>query len=545
MKLTLTFTSRIAEILWHLTEHFCSLGSRLQKNQNELTMKKLFLLFILCAGFHQIAQSQDFEAWKKQQLEEFQNYKTEQDKAFNSMLKQAWEFVNAKPAETLLNGPKIVEQPKIEPKPIVVPQKEITIIKVDTVIAELPTVKEDVTPPTPLVKVEEPKKEEKKENPYEYKPNPTPTPVVAKPVTTATNFPFYGLPFSVQTDPHWKNIKLKSANPDGISAFYNAMANSSYEGTLNELYAQRKALFLNDWAFAQLIQTTVQTATNASENEVHLFTWFFLLKSGYNVKLGYNDDQIHILIPTQQRLFGLTYYTLDGTKFYLVDFLNPVKIKVSLFTYKGSYPDANRALDMRINTKPSFKATTETKNLRFAYNSETFSIPTAYNAAYVNMYTYYPQTDLSVYFLATLSDDATATLVKNLSDVVKGKDQYTQVNMILRFVQTAFEYKTDADQFGKEKYFFGDETLHYPYSDCEDRAILFASLVKMITGLDVVGVKYPGHLATAVKFTETVQGDQLQYNGRTYTICDPTYKNADIGMSMPKFKSQSITVVPF
>lgn len=508
-------------------------------------MKKLFLLFILFVGFNQIAKSQDFEAWKKQQLQEFQNYKTEQDKAFNALLKQTWEFVNAKPAESLLKGPKIVEQPKVEPKKIDEPQKEITIIKVDTVIAELPTVKEDVTPPVPLVKVAEPKKEEKKENPYEYNPSPKPTPVVAKPVTTATNFPFYGLPFSVQTDPAWKNIKLKAANPEGISAFYNEMANSSYESTLNELYEQRKALFLNDWAFAQLIETTVQSATKASVNEVNLFTWFFLLKSGYNVKLGYNDNQVHILVPTQQRLFGLSYYTIEGTKFYLVDFLNPVKNSASLFTYKGSYPNANRALDMRINSKPSFKATTETKNLRFAYNSDTFSIPTAYNAAYVNMYTYYPQTDLSVYFLATLSDDAVSTLVKHLSEVVKDKDQYTQVNMILRFVQTAFEYKTDQDQFGKEKYFFGDETLHYPYSDCEDRAILFASLVKMITKLDVVGVKYPGHLATAVAFTQNVKGDQLQYSGKTYTICDPTYKNADIGMSMPKFKTQSITIVPF
>ena len=514
-------------------------------NQRLLVMRKVLYLIMLFVFSGSVVSAQSFEEWKKQQMSEFQQFKSEQDKAFNAMLKQAWEFVNAKPAEKFIKEPKIVDQPKVEPTKTQVPQEKVTEIKVETVIEQPKSVSAPVPPPPiPLVK-EAPKEEVKKENPYEYNPTPAPTPDAVKPKIASISFPFYGIPFSVNTDPNWKNIKLKSANPDGISAFYQAISNSNYEKTLNELYEQRKVLGLNDWAFAQLVQSTVKNATVATVNEVHLFTWFFLLKSGYNVKLGYNDNQVHILAPTVQRLYGISYYTIEGTKYYIVDFLKPIEGSVSLYTYKGSYPDANRAFDMRIQRSKAFKSVSNSKNLRFKYKNESYSIPTVYNSAYVNMYAYYPQTDLSVYFLARLSDDANSSLVKNLKEVVKDEDQYTQVNMILRFVQTAFEYKTDQDQFGKEKYFFGDETLHYPYSDCEDRSILFASLVKLITGLDVIGIKYPGHLATAVQFTANVKGDQLSYSGKTYTICDPTYKNADIGMSMPKFKSQSITVVNF
>ena len=52
------------------------------------------------------------------------------------------------------------------------------------------------------------------------------------------------------------------------------------------------------------------------------------------------------------------------------------------------------------------------------------------------------------------------------------------VNRLLRFVQTAFEYKTDEDQFNTENYLFPLETLHYPYSDCEDRSALCQIVAK-------------------------------------------------------------------
>lgn len=63
---------------------------------------------------------------------------------------------------------------------------------------------------------------------------------------------------------------------------------------------------------------------------------------------------------------------------------------------------------------------------------------------------------------------------------------------------------TRKDQFGREKYFFAEETLFYPLSDCEDRAIFFAILIRNLLGLDVIGLDYPGHIATAVHFSNDV-----------------------------------------
>ena len=42
---------------------------------------------------------------------------------------------------------------------------------------------------------------------------------------------------------------------------------------------------------------------------------------------------------------------------------------------------------------------------------------------------------------------------------IEGKSQIEAANRIINFVQTAFEYKTDQDQFGYERSLFGDETF--------------------------------------------------------------------------------------
>jgi hypothetical protein len=88
-----------------------------------------------------------------------------------------------------------------------------------------------------------------------------------------------------------------------------------------------------------------------------------------------------------------------------------------------------------------------------------------------------------------------------------------------------------------------DETLLYPASDCEDRSILFAALVRELLGLEVVGLLYPGHMATAVKFNAPGAGDVVQVGGVTWTVADPTYLGADAGQAMPQFKTVTPTLI--
>jgi hypothetical protein len=109
------------------------------------------------------------------------------------------------------------------------------------------------------------------------------------------------------------------------------------------------------------------------------------------------------------------------------------------------------------------------------------------------------------------------------------------MNIVLRFVQKAFKYERDKEQFGHEKVMFSEETLVYNASDCEDRAILFSNLIKELFGVSVVGVKYNDHMSTALYIP--LQGDSIKVGKRRYVMADPTYVNANIGQEIPKYKN--------
>jgi len=101
----------------------------------------------------------------------------------------------------------------------------------------------------------------------------------------------------------------------------------------------------------------------------------------------------------------------------------------------------------------------------------------------------------------------------------------------------SFPYKTDQDQFGREKYMFCDEAVYYPYTDCDDRSVLFARLVKHYIGLEVIGLDYPNHVSVGVRLTASIKGDYLLYNNSRFFICDPTYIGAQAGMAMDEMKT--------
>ena len=123
--------------------------------------------------------------------------------------------------------------------------------------------------------------------------------------------------------------------------------------------------------------------------------------------------------------------------------------------------------------------------------------------------------------------------------------QAEAANILIDFVQTAFQYQTDDEQFGYEKPFFVDEVFYYPYCDCEDRSILYSYLVRTLMGLDVVLLDYPNHIATAVCFDENVSGDYLMVEGKKYVVCDPTYIGASIGNAMPQYRDVAAKVLKY
>ena len=530
-------------------------------------MNRIFLFLIAFILFASTAQAQDdFEKFRQQYKSEFQEYKDKRDAEFAKLLKEAWQFVKENDGVKAYSEPKVVEPPKMEPKPVSQPNTQPK--KVIEIIAP----KAEDLPPPPMPKPE-PKKEEKEQKSpapqpkVDKKPEPKPepqekpksdprfefeppTPPAQKQTPEPPKLPFvsasyFNVSAKFSIDPKMKEAAISEYKAPEIAKYWDNMSKTNYEPLIAQIKQRQSDEELNDWAVGYMLESLAKEIYGANESNQALFLWFAFNKLGYAAKVGYNKTGVYLMAPTDFRLFGIKYFMIDNERYYVLRFTELGLDAGALYTYKGNYPESTEKIRFAMYTYPKMPEKLKERQLSFAYNNEKYSFTVTYNEAILDFFNVYPQADLPVYFRAPASSSATLSMINGLKPIIQGKSEWESINIILRFVQSAFEYKTDDDQFGREKYFFVEETLGYPFSDCEDRSIMFAYLVNALTGNEVVGLKYPGHLATAVKFKDAVGGDQLNFQGTTYTVCDPTYVNADIGMSMPQFKGKPATIVKF
>ena len=185
----------------------------------------------------------------------------------------------------------------------------------------------------------------------------------------------------------------------------------------------------------------------------------------------------------------------------------------------------------------------KTKLILLVVFTEVVTVSIKSNLDIIDFYNDYPiNSQWRYYSITSLSEAAKQEIYPILQQQTEGLDKLQAANVLLNFVQTAFEYKTDDEQFGYERPLFGDETLYYLYCDCEDRSILFSIFIRDLLGLDVVLLNYPNHLATAVKFEQDVYGDHIILDGEKYVLCDPTYIGAKVGNAMPNCRNEAAIV---
>ncbi len=483
-------------------------------------MKNILFSFALLAslGLSMRAFGQDeneFKKWKNEQDAKFQQFKDKNDQAFYEFLKHEWRGVE------MFHGVQRDPVPDPVTLPVYEPPKDLPK-------AELP--------PTPTVSIAQPR----------ALPPPKSVEAPPAPPADAASIDFYGADLSVPA-PASLAVRLEGdPGKESISAYFAAMAGKPYDRVLSAAKNIRAFRRLNDWGYCLLLASIGQRLYGSMANETVLFTWFMLLKSGYEAKVGFTGSRIVLLVPVDGKLYGVPYFSFGGgQRYYAVplDPKSPVNI-TRMYAYDGTYPGASMLMRFTVNELPALTNTTASRTLQFAYGGTTYAVPVTYSRDAVRFFEYYPQSDFDVYFDGSISPGAASSLYAAFEPILRGKSEVEAVNVLLRFSQTAFGYKVDKELFGREKPMFPDEVLYYTDSNCKDRAILFSYLVRTLIRLEVVGLDYPGHISTAVRFSKAIPGDAVDYQGRRYTICDPTYIGADAGMAMPQFKGITPSVIP-
>ncbi|MEX0843935.1 MAG: hypothetical protein WD022_01595 [Balneolaceae bacterium] len=488
-----------------------------------------FLIIPECA----FSQDTEFEKWKKQQQQEFKEYQDQFDKEFIEMLEKTWEEVGINEGSEFYRERKPVNIPKAPPKPTV----ENYIPKDDTPIREKVVINiPDASPPQPI-KIEIPAGES----------------LFGDIATKTSSLNYFSTTIPIEYPAELQELfsprefSTSKTDNDKIAGFWDKVSRIDHAPIINYSDRIREELQLNDWGYILLINNIANTVYSGYDKKlVNLYNWFLLTRAGYKVRVGYDQVAVYILFAAENNVFNTKYYTLDGEQFYIIDLNDRKQSPSSIFTYSGSHQGQNKKLNLNIDSFPNLgdSKNLESKTLSFSYNGNEYTVPVSIDRNIITYFEYFPLTELPIFFKASLTEASKKSIYETLAPVVSEMNEEEAVNFILRFVQTAFEYKTDQDQFDREKYMLPEETLFYPYSDCDDRSILFANLVQELTGLEVVGLRYSKHLATAVAFSSNeVEGDHHNYRGKKYIVADPTYINAPVGLTMAQYKNEKPEII--
>ena len=439
----------------------------------------------------------------------------------------------------VFDKPEVIVRKKKDPKVIIIEEKA----------ADKPTAQPEKKP---VVEVVEAEPEAEPAPVVEAGRRPEPAAEPRLPVSSTPMSPLYrgesgrskiaygGLAFYLNNSLNRK-CSLNGLNENAIADAYEALCNSDYKPLLADCAQIRKDLRLNDWGVFTLVRQVADTYCGTA-NESIVMQQFLLNEMGYKARMARKatGDKMMLFVATDCSIYAHPYITLNGQNYYNLSGNNE---QCQFYMCQKDSPKAKNSVGMQLKEAPLFPGTvvSSTHQAKGSAARVTVDVP----KALMDFYKDYPQCDYSVYFNAPVNAAMENRILSSLAPLVQGRNEADAANILINFVQTAFQYQTDGQQFGYEKPFFVEELFYYPYSDCEDRAMLFSYLVRKLLGLDVVLLDYPEHIATAVRFNGNVSGDYLMVNGRKYIVCDPTYIGASIGMTMPRYKTVSAKVLKY
>lgn len=469
-------------------------------------------------------EGDDFESFRQFIHKDFESFRQTINKKYAEFIRHPWketknEEPTPKPKDDMI--PPVVKPENDNDKPV--DPKPVPIEEV------IKPVIDDAPQPEPIEPI--------KEQPL--------------PVENYVEFVFFGTKEKVRIPiQNTSNAFNKDVHTiEDVASIWETLSNGEYDNLLLDCLNTRRTRRLCDWAYLQMIRELCEQYFGGQCNMSTLMTAWIYCQSGYQMRLAIEGARLHLLIGSKHQIFGQSYYRVDETNFY--PFLHKdEEIKGSVQICGASFPNES-ALSLLISQSQEFadnyKGQRTIKSARYPNVTATIKV----NQNLMSFYNTYPSSMLdenimtrwAMYANTPLASDVITQLYQQLRPLLSGKSQLDAVNILLNWVQTGFEYEYDDKVWGGDRAFFAEESLNYPYCDCEDRSILFTRLVRDLLGLKCILVFYPGHLAAAVSFSDFVSGDYIQLNGQKYIVSDPTYIGASVGMTMPKMDNQTAKII--
>lgn len=480
-------------------------------------MKRCSILFVglfCCIALQAQTFEEQYNEFKNTAKKEYDDFRLAVNKEYAEFMRQAWEYYKVvpaipKPKEEEVVPPVIYSQGDEKENPIVLPYEEIVVP---------PKPEEQPKPVVPI-------KEDEESDDYFM-------------------FQFLGTDGKVRID-NKVSFKIQVCNEEALADTWDNLSRQPLNNLIRDCLELRIKHRLCDWAYLKMLQNLSGSFLGKGTNEALFLQAYLFSQSGYKMRLAYSQSgKLFLLITSKHQIYDMSYYEIEGEYYY------PLNCQEDgLYICAASYPK-EQSLSLVVH-EDMVLAMKETKERELKAEGCPMQVKVSVNRNLIDFYNDYPTsmidndfgTRWAMYANTPINVKSRVDLYTQLKEQIHGKSEWIAVNMLLNFVQTAFVYEYDDKVWGEDRAFFAEETLFYPYCDCEDRSILFSRLVRDLLGLKVVLLYYPGHLATAVHFTSEVKGDHLLIKNNKYVVCDPTYINAPVGVTMPEVDNQKAKVI--
>jgi len=361
---------------------------------------------------------------------------------------------------------------------------------------------------------------------------------------------FYEGTFNFSADSTLNINFADSLSKQSIAKFYTQLSAGNYDELIQSLNNYKETHHLNDWLYYQLIRKTAEQLSPkaVNYNRYTLYKWFLMVKSGYDAKLAIGNSQIIFYVRNDEDISDIPFFMIDQKKYMCLNYHDygklfqkekayiPVDIKIA---------EAKNAFSYKVTRMPDFKPENYyQKQITFNYKHKAYHFDVKVTDEVSNIFKNYPVVNFESYFNIPLSKATYASLIPILKENIKKMSTKKGVDYLMRFTRYAFLYEDDEQALGKEKRFSPEQTLLNDQSDCDDRAALFFYLVKEIYNLPMIALLYPTHITMAVQFDKPV-GEAIYYNGKAYSICEPTpqKQNLKIGELAANLKHKTYEVV--
>ena len=482
------------------------------------------------------------KAEQEQAKAEQERINAEQERARKEQARQERERVKAEQERIKAENARVkAEQARIKQEQARIKQEQDRIRR-EQAKAEQERLKQEVPVKTHPVVIDE------VVAPTPPEPQPQPVePIQEVPVVEekTIDFTFFGTHGQVRCDVSLCP-QLSVAKDTEVADALTVLSSDRFDNLIIDCLKLRQDLKLSDWAYLLMLREMANTICGKDTNGSVLLMAYVYMQSGYKMRLASDGSKLYMLYASKHTIYEQGAFEVDGDLYYGIEGL-PEK----MYICQASFP-REKGLSLFVNSNQRLENRPSEERTIISKAFPDVRLTTSVNLNLIDFYNTYPTSNIggnlmsrwAMYANTPLDSLVESKILDELKPKLQGLSQKDAVERLLNLVQTGLEYEYDTKVWGHDRAFFAEESVFYPYADCEDRSILLSRLVRDLLGLKCVLIYYPRHLAMAVHFTERVNGDVIYLDNIDYVVCDPTFiSGAPVGRTMPDVDNQTAKAI--